>query len=265
MRAKAQIDEVVALRSRRRDPREERDSGPPPEPRFRSNRPDPRQEPEWGDEPRLQGISSFPPAATYEGDELEGGPPSDRAKAISSHPPAAPVEARPSDRPAPPAPIQSSAPPAPIQSSAPPAPIQSSAPPALVASGAVDPRLIEVEPLLARGDWAEIVKRLGPPEHAAELPPTLGLIFALAQREAAGELSATPANVLAIKHMATLFTVSPESAIALVLAKRLLRQNPTSWRTAQAPPAKVSVPLIVLAIAIGAVVGGYLSLGSFRF
>jgi hypothetical protein len=127
-----------------------------------------------------------------------------------------------------------------------------------------DPRLAELEPLLAGGSWREILKVLGPPEQVDKLPPTLALIYAIAQRESAGDASATLANELAIRSMAAIYGIAPGSTTALVLAKRLLRQNPAAWRTKPAPPAKYSVLIIVVALAFGAGVGWWLSVGSYH-
>jgi hypothetical protein len=125
-----------------------------------------------------------------------------------------------------------------------------------------DPRLAELDPLLSRGSWREILALLGPPEAIEKLPPTLALIHAIAQRESSGEQSATPANELAIRSMAAIYGISPTSTTALVLAKRLLRQNPAAWRTKPAPPAKFSVLIIVVAVALGLGAGWWFSVGS---
>jgi hypothetical protein len=129
----------------------------------------------------------------------------------------------------------------------------------------VDPRFAEIEPLLSSSSWLEILKRLGPLEEAGRLPPTLGLIYAIALRESAGEKSATPANVLGIRCMAAIYGVAEESSTALLLAKRLLRQNPASWRTTPAPRARFSALIIAVAIVIGAGVGWLLGFGPFNF
>ena len=132
--------------------------------------------------------------------------------------------------------------------------------------GAVrDPRFAELEPLFARTAWSDIAARLGPADKAAELPPALGLIYALAQREAAGDDRAAGATELAIRSMAALVGVAPDSDTALVLAKRLLRQNPAGWRTKPAPPARFSIPIILVGIALGAAAGWFATLGSLRF
>ena len=128
----------------------------------------------------------------------------------------------------------------------------------------VDPRLTDLDPLLSTGSWRAILKLLGPPEAVPRLPPTLALIYAVAQRESAGDASATPANELAIRSMAAIFGVAPGSTTALVLAKRLLRQNPAAWRTKPAPPAKFSVLILAVALALGAAVGWWTSVGSFH-
>lgn len=130
----------------------------------------------------------------------------------------------------------------------------------IVTSG--DPRLAELDPLLASSSWREIMRILGPPEQVEKLPPTLALIYAVAQRESAGNASATPANELAIRSMAAIYGIAPGSTTALVLAKRLLRQNPATWRTKPAPPARLSVLIIGVAVALGLGVGWWLSTGS---
>jgi hypothetical protein len=132
------------------------------------------------------------------------------------------------------------------------------------APAARDPRLAELEPLFGRTAWKEIADKLGPPEQAEALSPQLALIYALARREAAGEGSAAGANELAIRSMASLLGVAPTSATALVLAKRLLRQNPAGWRTRPAPPAKLSLVIILLGIALGVAAGSFLSLETFH-
>ena len=140
-----------------------------------------------------------------------------------------------------------------------------SAPPAserISVVAGVDPRLAELDPLLSRGSWAEILKVLGPLEQVDKLPPTLALIHAIAQRESAGNASATPANELAMRSMAAIYGIAPTSTTALVLAKRLLRQNQAAWRTKPAPPAKFSVLILVVAVTLGLGVGWWLSAGS---
>jgi hypothetical protein len=141
-----------------------------------------------------------------------------------------------------------------------PAPAVEAAP--VVAGLGPDPRLAELDPLLSRGSWREILVLLGPAGAVEKLPPTLALIHAIAQRESAGDASATPANELAIRSMAAIYGIAPESTTALVLAKRLLRQNPAAWRTKPAPPAKLSALIIAVAVAFGLGVGWWFSAGS---
>lgn len=136
--------------------------------------------------------------------------------------------------------------------------------PAAAAPAPGDARLAELEPLFDRSAWKEIAEKLGPPEKAAELPPPLALIYALARREAAGDDVARGATELAISSMASLLGVAPGSATALVLAKRLLRQNPASWSTRPAPPARLSLAIVLIGVAIGVAAGSFLSLETFR-
>jgi hypothetical protein len=146
---------------------------------------------------------------------------------------------------------------------------RAAAAPAAHAFTNVDPRLETIEPAIAAGDWAAIVRLLGSDEEAGRLPPNLGLLYALARKEAehddATAKHGSELTQLAIRCMAGLFGVPAQSPIALVLAKRLLRKNPVSWQKRPAPPAKVSVLFIVLAIAIGSAVGWAISQGYVRF
>lgn len=128
----------------------------------------------------------------------------------------------------------------------------------------VDPRLEAVEPLVARGDWGTVTRQLGPIDKAGFLPPNLGLLFALAHHESAPEDDAGAGNEIAIRCMAGLLGVGPESPIALVLAKRLLRKNPQTWREKPAPPARVSFLIVLAVLVVGAAVGWFGSSGTVR-
>jgi len=121
----------------------------------------------------------------------------------------------------------------------------------------VDPRLEAIEPLLDRGDWAGIAQKLGPTDAAGKLPPTLGLVYALAVHEKTDD---PQASAMAIRCAAGLFGVAPESGTARVLARRLLRKNPT-WRHKPAPATRYSVLFILAALAIGSGIGWVLSSG----
>lgn len=133
-----------------------------------------------------------------------------------------------------------------------------------VATAGPDPRVSEVEPLLRRGDWPAVLALLGPADQTAALPPNLAVLYAVArkEREALGEAAdGLDATALAIRSMAALLGVSDSSALAMVVAKRVVRQNPIAWQKRPAPPARVSALIIVLTAAIGSVVGWLLASG----
>jgi len=126
----------------------------------------------------------------------------------------------------------------------------------------LDARFAEVEVLLGRNAWREIIELLTPHHASGGLAPGLTLVLALAQREA-GDASVS-ANTLAIESMAELLGAPPSSHVALVLAKRLLRQPPASSRSTAAPPARYTIPIVVVAIALGAAAGWFANPGAFR-
>jgi len=127
-----------------------------------------------------------------------------------------------------------------------------------------DPRFAELEPLIARNAWGDIAERLGKDGDAGTLPPALALVYALARRESAGEASSPGSTELAIRSMAELVGVPPQSGMALVLAKRLLRQNPAGWRHRPAPPPRLSAAIIIIGVLAGAAVGWFVNFGSLR-
>lgn len=123
----------------------------------------------------------------------------------------------------------------------------------------LDPRIEKVEESLARGDWSGVAKELGSVGEASRLPPNLGLVCALAHAESS--VDAPGANELAIRSMAAIFGVAPESRLALMLAKRLLRKNPVAWRQRPAPPARISLLIVLMTLVVGGAVGWLLSSG----
>jgi hypothetical protein len=125
------------------------------------------------------------------------------------------------------------------------------------AASATDPRLSEVEPLLRGGNWEQVLQVLGPAEAASSLPPSLALLYSVArkEREAVGDVAGdVDATALAIRSAATLLGVAEGSALALVVAKRVVRQNPVAWQKRRAPPAKVSALIMIAALVISSLV-----------
>jgi hypothetical protein len=134
-----------------------------------------------------------------------------------------------------------------------------------------DPRLPELETLFTSADWEGVVRKLGPPDQAGRLPPNLGLLYALASKELTPPDDKAPskdsaqrdatANQIAIRCAAGLLGVAPDSPLALLLAKRLLRRNPVAWQKRPAPSALVSVLIVGFGLFIGAGIGWLVSFG----
>jgi hypothetical protein len=188
-------------------------------------------------------------------------PPPRRSDAPPSTPlptaiPAAPPAPR-FSQPPPPPPLRASEPSLPVLGSEPPQP--RSVPP-LVAIPA-DPRLASLEPLVDGARWADVCDALGPPESATELPPRLGLLYAVARKEVAGSGSSGDADQLAIAAAGALLGLPATSPIALLVAKRILRRNPVTWRSAPAPRAGTSALIIVAAALVCGLLGTALAPG----
>ena len=121
----------------------------------------------------------------------------------------------------------------------------------------LDPRLEQVEPIIDEGNWHTVRQQLGSLEDSGRLPPTLGLIAAVAHTELAGDDGCPEASDLAIRCMAGVFGISSDSAIGRVLAKRLLRRNQKPAPVRASVPAAAAYILMAVLLAVG-LVGGYL-------
>lgn len=126
-----------------------------------------------------------------------------------------------------------------------------------------DPRYEPLEKLLDANDWRKIGAELGPLDAVGKLPPNLGLVAAVAHNESAKEGDPEAAAV-AIRCMAGLLGVAEDSAIARVLARRLLRKNPVRMRDREAPAARTSLLIVLVTLIVGGGVGWLASLGSWR-
>lgn len=126
-----------------------------------------------------------------------------------------------------------------------------------------DPRYEELEKLLDANDWKGIAKSLGGVEEIGKLPPNLGLVAALADVEGSKEASSETITT-AIRCMAGLLGVGEDSPIARVLARRMLRKNPTRFSERKAPPAKTSLLIVLVTLVVGGGVGFVLSVGSWQ-
>jgi len=129
-----------------------------------------------------------------------------------------------------------------------------------------DPRLEALAPAVSTGDWHTVIETLGSSESVSALPPALGLIHAIAQKEAEVPISEadrdrTDPTRMAIRSMAALLGVSETSPLALILAKRLLRSNPVSWRKRKAPPIGTSILIVIVGLLLGLAAGYVISVG----
>ena len=121
----------------------------------------------------------------------------------------------------------------------------------------LDPRLEQIEPIIDEGNWHTVGKQLGALEDSGRLPPTLGLIAAVAHSEISGDAGCPEANDLAIRCMTGVFGIKNDSAIGRVLAKRLLRRNQRAAPVRATVPASAAFVLFAVFLAIG-LIGGYL-------
>ncbi len=131
----------------------------------------------------------------------------------------------------------------------------------------LDPRLEELEPLIGRSDWAAIADKLGPFESAGALPPQLGLIYAIAVNEVQFIPTGKPpvannTTDLALRCVASMCGVPGDSGFALVIAKRLLRKNPSTLRgvqlAAKPAPAAPSPVIPIVMLIVGGAAGWFL-------
>jgi hypothetical protein len=121
-----------------------------------------------------------------------------------------------------------------------------------------DPRVAEIEPLVERNDWNAVVAKLGSVDDAGKLPPNLGVIAAIAHNELAKDGSVEARNT-AVRSMAALLGLPADNELARVLARRLLRKNPTGFRHRPAPPPKTSFIIAAIVVALGGALGWFLS------
>jgi hypothetical protein len=126
-----------------------------------------------------------------------------------------------------------------------------------------DPRYEALETMLDANDWRAVGIRLGPLVEVGKLPPNFGLLAALAHNETSLEGS-PEAAAIAVRCMAGILGVDENSALARVLARRILRKNPVRMRGLKAPPPRTSLLIVLVTLVVGGGVGWLASLGSWR-
>lgn len=123
-----------------------------------------------------------------------------------------------------------------------------------------EPRLLPLDRMINDNDWRAVSKELGPLSEAGNLPPNLALLAAIAHRETS-EQEGQEAIAVGVRAMGKLLGVPGDGAIAGVVARRLLRTNPVRFRDRKAPPARISILIVVLTLVLGGTVGWLLSGG----
>jgi len=123
-----------------------------------------------------------------------------------------------------------------------------------------DPRIDALERRINVNDWSGIVVELGTLEAVGRLPPNLGLVAALAHHETNPDGNQEAVDI-GVRCMAALLNVPETSRTASVVARRLFRKNPVSFRQRKAPPARTSVLIMLITLVLGGTVGWLLSGG----
>lgn len=116
----------------------------------------------------------------------------------------------------------------------------------------------ELEPLFRKGAWHEIASWVEEKHPGGNgLSPGLALLYAVALKEAPATAARAPfaaqADRLGIRAVSELLGVGGDTAIALVVAKRALRKRQLEWQ--KEPPKRLSITLMLFALAVGAAVG----------
>lgn len=149
-----------------------------------------------------------------------------------------------------------------VRSAAPPKPQPSAAPAERASQVApIDSALLRAaEPMLQQARWGELRALLTTKSHdPAQLPPALGLMYAIALKEDTSAGAQDPkkpalhADALCMRVMSQLLGLPEQSVPVVMFAKRLLRRRPLDWN--QKAPARISLLLVVSALLVGAMVG----------
>ncbi|MFO0627195.1 MAG: hypothetical protein U0325_16415 [Polyangiales bacterium] len=145
----------------------------------------------------------------------------------------------------------------------------SNLPPAMSLRAPAPPRddgpLPTVVALIEHNEWSKVCAQLEPLRDALPATsPSLGLLYAVARHEEAlshsgkREVRDPETERLARESLALLLDVGRDTAVARLLALRLLRRPASAT---PAPSARVSAVIVFVAIALGALVGWLLDEG----
>ena len=117
--------------------------------------------------------------------------------------------------------------------------------------------------MVSQNQWTQICSLLGSPENQGRLPVGLAFIYAIALNEirvpgSPVDKRAPDIERIAQRCVSVMLGTQPDGELTHIIAKRLMRRN---WAAAPAPPARMSVLLLVAALAIGSFVGFLLGPG----
>jgi len=116
-------------------------------------------------------------------------------------------------------------------------------------------RLATLERLVGSGKWSEALDFLEAARQSYQLNATERLLWSLAHTQAEAGKSTSDTHRVAIDAMSEILGVSQESPLALVVAKRALRNVPLAWRQRPAPKPFLSFLIIIAGAGLGGAIG----------
>ena len=114
-----------------------------------------------------------------------------------------------------------------------------------------------IENLVSQNQWTKVCEILGAPENQGKLPVGMAFIYAVALNElrvpgSPVDQRAPDIEKIMLRCLGVMLGTDAKGPLAQIVAKRLMRR---SWRTTPAPPARLSVMLIVAALVVGSFIG----------
>lgn len=134
-----------------------------------------------------------------------------------------------------------------------PAPMLSRMPPSAASTISIG----TIENLVSQNQWTKVCEILGAPDNQGKLPVGMAFIYAVALNElrvpgSPVDKRAPDIEKIMLRCLGVMLGTDAKGTLAQIVAKRLMRR---SWRTTPAPPARLSVMLIVAALVVGSFIG----------